>query len=224
MRDRRDRFALAVNQVRAGAADVALAVGVERMNADDPERTMAVFDVADPDALARTLLELGGEADEASSGRRSIFMDIHAAVARNHMRLYGTSQEQLAAKNHDHATANPRAHHRKPMTVADVLGARKLSYPLTVPMCAAGHRRRRRGRRVRRSRAPTARRAAARSRRHGRCGRRRTDGWDDRRAEGGDEHPPRAAARSSSSRARRRTPSSTPSNGAGARRWSSRRR
>ncbi|NUW43613.1 thiolase family protein [Nonomuraea rhodomycinica] len=136
-------FALAVNQIRAGAAEVALAVGVERMNVGDPERTMAVFDsaydVSDPDALTRTLLELGGAVDEPDLGRRSIFMDIYAALARNHMRLYGTTQEQLAAvaaKNHDHAAANPRAHYRRRMTVAEVLAARRLSYPLTVPMCA----------------------------------------------------------------------------------------
>jgi acetyl-CoA acetyltransferase len=136
-------FALAVNQVRAGAADVALAVGVERMNIGDPERTMAVFDgaydVADPAALAQALLDLGGEIDEPDLGRRSVFMDIYAALARNHMRLYGTTQEQIAAvaaKNHDHAAANTRAHYRERMTVAEVLAARKLSYPLTVPMCA----------------------------------------------------------------------------------------
>ncbi|GAA2296638.1 thiolase family protein [Nonomuraea roseoviolacea subsp. roseoviolacea] len=136
-------FTLAVNQIRAGAAEIALAVGVERMNVGDPERTMAVFDsaydVSDPAALTRALKDLGGEIDEPDLGHRSIFMDIYAALARNHMRLYGTTQEQLAAvaaKNHDHATVNPRAHYRKPMTVDEVLAARRLSYPLTVPMCA----------------------------------------------------------------------------------------
>jgi acetyl-CoA acyltransferase len=136
-------FALAVNQIRAGAAEVALAVGVERMNVDDLQRTMSVFDgaydVADPAALTRALLDLGGEVDEPDLGRRSIFMDIYAAIARNHMRLYGTTQEQIAAvaaKNHAHAASNRRAHFRKPLSVADVLAARRLSYPLTVPMCA----------------------------------------------------------------------------------------
>ncbi|MFX0573713.1 thiolase family protein [Nocardia nepalensis] len=136
-------FALAVDQIRAGAAEVVLAIGVERMHVDDPARTISVFDsaydVADPDALSRTLLELGGDVEEPDLGQRSVFMDIYAAVARNHMRLYGTTQEHLAAvaaKNHEHAAENPRAHYRSPMTVADVLAARKLSYPLTVPMCA----------------------------------------------------------------------------------------
>lgn len=134
---------LAVSQVLAGEADVALAVGAEKMHVGNRELTMSVFaagyDVADPDALTRTLVELGGEVDDSDLGRRSIFMDIYAATARNHMRVYGTTAEQIAAvavKNHDHALENPRAHYRKAMTVEQVLGARKLSYPLTVPMCA----------------------------------------------------------------------------------------
>lgn len=134
---------LAVSQVLAGEADVALAVGAEKMHVGNRELTMSVFaagyDVSDPDALTRTLIELGGEVDDSDLGRRSIFMDIYAATARNHMRVYGTTAEQIAAvavKNHDHALENPRAHYRKAMTVEQVLGARKLSYPLTVPMCA----------------------------------------------------------------------------------------
>ncbi|MGV9823802.1 thiolase family protein [Nocardia xishanensis] len=136
-------FTLAVNHVKAGAGDIALAVGVEKMHIGDRERSMAVFDtaydVADPAALTRTLKELGGEIDEPDLGRRSIFMDIYAAMARNHMRLHDTTQRQIAAvaaKNHLHAAANPRAHYRTPISIEQVLSARKLSHPLTVPMCA----------------------------------------------------------------------------------------
>lgn len=134
---------LAVTHVKAGEADVVLAVGAEKMHVGNPERTMALFDtaydVANPAALARTLEELGGKVDEPDLGRRSVFMDIYAAMARSHMRLHGTTPEQIAAvsaKNHGHAVGNPRAHYRRAMTVDEVLGARKLSHPLTVPMCA----------------------------------------------------------------------------------------
>jgi acetyl-CoA acetyltransferase len=136
-------LSLAATHVRAGEADVALAVGAEKMHVDDPDRTMALFDtgydVSDPGTLARTLEQLGGELDEPQLGRRSIFMDIYAAMARNHMRLYGTTQEQIAAvaaKNHAHAVDNPRAYYRRTMSVQEVLAARGLSFPLTVPMCA----------------------------------------------------------------------------------------
>lgn len=55
------------------------------------------------------------------------------------MRLYGTTQQQLAAvasKNHAHAVDNPRAHYRSAMSVEQILAARPLSDPITVPMCA----------------------------------------------------------------------------------------
>jgi len=136
-------FALAVTQVRAGEADTALAVGAEKMHIGDATRTMSLFDtaydVSDRAALDRTLEELGGVVDEPELGRRSIFMDIYAAMARSHMRQFGTTAEQIAAvaaKNHLHAVENRRAHYRKAMSIDEVLGARKLSYPLTVPMCA----------------------------------------------------------------------------------------
>lgn len=136
-------FSLAATHIRAGEADVALVVGSEKMNIGDPARTMALFengfDVADPVALDDTLHELGGNVVDDEVGTRSIFMDIYAAMARNHMRLYGTTVQQIAAvaaKNHEHAVDNPRAHYRKSMSINDILAARRLSYPLTVPMCA----------------------------------------------------------------------------------------
>lgn len=136
-------FNLAVTHVRAGEADVALAVGAEKMHVGDTARTMALFetgfDVTDRAALERTLIELGGDVDESDLGPRSIFMDIYAAMARNHMRLHGTTPTQIAAvaaKNHAHAVDNERAHYRRAMSVDEVLGARRLSHPLTVPMCA----------------------------------------------------------------------------------------
>jgi acetyl-CoA acetyltransferase len=134
---------LAVGQVRAGAADIVLAVGAEKMNVEDRDRAMAVFDgaydVSDPAALAATLTAFGGTADAAHAGKRSIFMDVYAAWARAHMNRFGTTQRQLAAasaKNHRHSVHNEKAHYRKEFTVEDVLSARALAFPLTVPMCA----------------------------------------------------------------------------------------
>jgi acetyl-CoA acyltransferase len=134
---------LAVNQVRSGAVEIALAVGVEKMNVPDRERTMAVFDgaydVSDAAGLLATVAELGGPVEDDGVGRRSIFMDVYAAMARAHMRKFGSTQEQMAAvavKNHAHALHNDKAHYRTRFTVEEVLAARALSYPLTVPMCA----------------------------------------------------------------------------------------
>lgn len=136
-------FALATTQLRAGTADIAIAVGAEKMNIGDRARSFSVFDgaydVSKPQLLQETLDQLGGSLDEPALGARSIFMDIYAAMARSHMRLYGTTQEQIAAvaaKNHAHAQHNPRAHFRNPMSVEAILAARPLPFPLTVPMCA----------------------------------------------------------------------------------------
>jgi acetyl-CoA acyltransferase len=134
---------LAIAQVRAGTADIALAVGAEKMNVGDRERSMAVFDgaydVSRPEELTQQLQQLAGAADISEAGQRSIFMDIYAAFARAHMKTFGTTQAQIAAvaaKNHGHAAHNERAHYRKPMTADEVLNARALAFPLTVPMCA----------------------------------------------------------------------------------------
>lgn len=134
---------LAISQVLAGSADIGLAVGVEKMNVGDKSRSFAVFDgaydVEDPDGLQRALEELGGSAPDTGEGRRSVFMDIYAATARAHMKEFGTTARQIAAvasKNHAHAVDNDRAFFRAPISVDDVLRARALADPLTVPMCS----------------------------------------------------------------------------------------
>ncbi len=56
------------------------------------------------------------------------------------MATYGTTQRQLAlvsSKNHFHGSLNPKAQYRKKLSVDEVIAARKVSWPLTVPMCAA---------------------------------------------------------------------------------------
>jgi acetyl-CoA acetyltransferase len=136
---------LAVTQVRAGMADCVLAVGVEKLSAEDPSRRDAIFaggfDVHNREGVFRDLKKYA-EGTEAPpvEGDRSIFMDIYGYWTRAHMRDFGTTQEQLAmiaSKNHWHSTMNPLSYFQKPFTLDEVLAARPLSYPLTVPMCAA---------------------------------------------------------------------------------------
>src|SRR4029077_3469157 len=83
-------------------------------------------------------LELPPEAS-ADTGDRSVFMDLYAAQARFHMRTFGTTREQIAAvaaKNHWHSQFNPLAQYRFPMTAAEVMADRMVSWPLTRSMCA----------------------------------------------------------------------------------------
>ncbi|MFD1190809.1 thiolase family protein [Phenylobacterium conjunctum] len=136
----------AINHLRAGAADIVLAVGAEKMTHPDRARSFSVFDagwdVADPEANRRALVALGGMDEEQlppPADRRSVFMDVYAAFGRQHMRLYGSTARQfaaVAAKNHGHSVANPRAQFRQSFSVEEVLAARGIAWPLTLPMCA----------------------------------------------------------------------------------------
>jgi acetyl-CoA acetyltransferase len=66
-------------------------------------------------------------------------MDAYAMGARWHMNKYGSTKRQLAvicSKNHFHGSLNPNAQFQEPMTVDEVMNAKPVTYPLTVPMCA----------------------------------------------------------------------------------------
>jgi len=133
--------------VAAGAGDICLAVGVDKLFSADKEKSFAVFDgawdVHTAQEQLQNLMDLASDvkppADYVEPGRRSVFMDIYASLARMHMKNFGTTQRQIAAvaaKNHVHSTRNPQAQFQYPMTIDEVLAARPVSWPLTLPMCA----------------------------------------------------------------------------------------
>ncbi len=136
----------AANYLRSGAADIVMAVGSEKLSHIDRNRSLGVFDagwdVALADQSRAALLALGGMDDAAlppPAARRSVFMDIYAAFARQHMRLYGSTAEQfaaVAAKNHAHSVHNERAQYRRPHSIDEILADRPIVWPLTLPMCA----------------------------------------------------------------------------------------
>ncbi len=140
-------FQLAVQAIRAGQCDIALAIGAEKMNIDDKRRSIALFeggwDVARAEDSAAKLLALGEGIpvpDGSESDRPySRFMAIYAAMCRFWMKEFGTTQRQIAAvsaKNHVHSVHNPKSQYRKPFTVEEVLQAPPITYPLTMPMCS----------------------------------------------------------------------------------------
>ncbi|NIJ37677.1 acetyl-CoA acetyltransferase [Sphingopyxis panaciterrae] len=136
----------AVMMLRAGVTDVALAVGAEKMYDEDKLKSSAIFDggwdVHDLDAIAERLTAIGEGVSPppgTPEGVRSPFMELYASVTRGHMRMFGTTQEHLAAvaaKNHRHSTMNPLAQYQKDMSIEDVLGAPLIAWPLTLPMCS----------------------------------------------------------------------------------------
>jgi len=138
---------LAVQSLRAGAADVALAIGAEKMNIPDKAKAMSIFeagwDVARAEENYATLIAMGDgivpPSGSESDRPYSRFMAIYAAMCRWHMKTYGTTQRQIAAvcaKNHGHSVHNPYSQFRKTFTIDEVLAAPPITYPLTLPMCA----------------------------------------------------------------------------------------
>lgn len=140
-------FTLAVNHLRAGAADVAIAIGAEKMYSTDRDRMFSVFDsawdVSEAVAIRERLLQLGHgvTVPEGSVSLKpySVFMDVYAAFSRAHMKRFGTTQRQLAAvaaKNHAHSVHNPLSQYRNSYSIEEVLAAPPITYPLTLPMCS----------------------------------------------------------------------------------------
>lgn len=141
-------FNQAAAMVTAGAYDVVLVCGFEKLVHEDKARSFAAFDGAvDTEnsqgvmGALKALAERAGEnVDYENAGKtRSVFMDIYSLMAIAHMKDHGTTQAQIAgvtAKNSYHGSLNPRAQFQQPLSVEEVLAARAIVYPLTLPMCS----------------------------------------------------------------------------------------
>jgi len=119
---------LAHRAVASGQAELALAVGVEKLFCDD---------------TARSLEALSTSADLNIEGRMGVlFAGIYSMRLRAHMEKYGVSREHLAkvaVKNHDHGALNPHAQYRNRVTVEEVLSSRMIADPITLFMtCPLG--------------------------------------------------------------------------------------
>jgi len=131
----------AIHWIWAGAGDIALVVGVDKMVwPDRPERIAAAFaggtDIHDREGVVAYIRAMGGE--DPGPGR-SLFMDLYAAQASAHMTRHGTTQEdfaRVASKNHTAAANNPDAQYRTPMTVDQVMADKPVVFPFTRAMCA----------------------------------------------------------------------------------------
>ena len=141
----------AYKDVASGLHECSLAIGMEKLYNEDKMKSFMAFsggmDIANMNEhlnMLQTLvkqlkLEVPAEEEGGAGQSRSAFMDAYAAGLRWHMATYGTTQHQLAliaAKNHFHSSMNPNAQFQKAMSVDEVLQARSVVWPLTVPMCA----------------------------------------------------------------------------------------
>ncbi len=136
----------AVAMLRGGMADVALAVGVEKMHDVDKYKSSAIFDgawdVHEAEQIASRLSSIGADVvppEGTPAGANSPFMQLYASLAKGHMHEFGTTQHQLAAvsaKNHHHSTMNPLSQFQKDFTIEEVLAGPVIAWPLTLPMCS----------------------------------------------------------------------------------------
>ena len=121
--------------VASGYVDVAIAVGAEKLYCEDKSLSIAVMRSAiDQERIDDIVKSLGG-----GSADRSIFMDVYAALAGRYARESGATTMDFArvsAKNHDHGALNPKAQYHTRFTVQEILEARSIVGPLTLPMCA----------------------------------------------------------------------------------------
>lgn len=145
-------FNQARNSILAGQHDIVIAVGADKQFFPDrPAEMFKAFNGGTDVYMVREffdpLVSLGksavpsGVLDDIQFGApgRTFFMDLYAGVARHHMALYGTTQEQIAAiaaKNHTHSIHNEYAQYRRPMTMDQVLADPQIVWPLTRAMCS----------------------------------------------------------------------------------------
>ena len=110
----------ASHAIRAGACDVIMVVGFEKMQ---PGLLLNVTPQSDPNVvMGMTVLPMR-----------------YSLMAMSHMEQYGTTVEQFAqisVKNHDHAIHNRYAQHPAPLSLERVLSSRMICDPITVLQCS----------------------------------------------------------------------------------------
>jgi acetyl-CoA acetyltransferase len=116
-------------EVASGAADVALAIGVEKMNVGDSARTIGALS-----ALSELeLSEMGMQFTTSYA--------IHPKInLKAKMRDYGWTIRDFAkpaVKNSFNGSLNPLAQHRRPLSIEEIVQSRIVVDPLTLLMCSS---------------------------------------------------------------------------------------
>jgi acetyl-CoA acetyltransferase len=131
--------------VEAGAVDVALALGVEKLSHPVKARSFTAIatavDLDENEDLRRTVAAtlLGQAEGDDPPVASSPLMERYAAKARAYMHDSGSTDEDLArvsVKNRSHAALNPNAQFRRPIRAEEVLASRMIADPLRLLMCA----------------------------------------------------------------------------------------
>ncbi|MGV6872072.1 thiolase C-terminal domain-containing protein [Pseudochelatococcus sp. B33] len=116
-------------EVASGAADVALAVGAEKMFIGDSARTVAALSAVSEIDLSRMGMQF------------TTSYAIHPKInLKGRMKEYGWTMEDLAkpaVKNSANGALNPIAQHRRGLSIEEVVQSRVVVEPLTLLMCSS---------------------------------------------------------------------------------------
>jgi acetyl-CoA C-acetyltransferase len=115
----------AILGILSGTYKMVICAGVEKMTTVDTATALEIIS----EASDRPFEQWNGVTLSA----------LNALAAREHMRRYDTTEEQLASvavKNHENALANEKAYLRKRISVQDVLSSRKICTPLKLLDCS----------------------------------------------------------------------------------------
>jgi acetyl-CoA acyltransferase len=127
-------------EIRAGEADVGLALGVEQMTAGSapyrmqrpPERKVFTPEGRDGHVL-------NTEGVLGTGQMFGVFAQTGTDYARQHDGVGFEQFAKVAVKNHEHSTLNPLAQYQRPYTLEEIMSAEMLAYPNTLPMsCPTG--------------------------------------------------------------------------------------
>jgi acetyl-CoA acyltransferase len=122
--------------IKAGEADVGLAIGVEQMG------KMGLLGSSARKKGDRKVYEPCGRYGSVMSPEgvlgTSLMPGIFAQAGIEYAFEHGTTREQfakVAEKNHAHSALNPLAQYQKVFSLREILDAEEISYPNTLPMC-----------------------------------------------------------------------------------------
>jgi acetyl-CoA acetyltransferase len=123
-------------ELRAGEADVGLALGVEHMTSGSapyratPRKDRRVFEPEGRDGHV-----MATEGVLGTGHMWGVFAQTGTDYARRHDGVGFEQFAKVAEKNHAHSTLNPLAQYQRPYTLDEIMGAEMMAYPNTLPMC-----------------------------------------------------------------------------------------
>ena len=131
-------------EIKAGEADMGLALGVEQMTAglgpvpvDEPKRTARCSS-----PRAATATSCATEGVLGTGQMFGVFAQTGTDYARQHDGVGFEQFAKVAEKNHAHSTLNPLAQYQRPYSLEEIMSAEMMAYPNTAADVLPDRRRR----------------------------------------------------------------------------------